>query len=108
MLYSLLTGPIGIDADNFMDVLDTGVVLCKLASLIVHKAEAACSSDKSLQVYPSSKQVSKIIYAQHLKQKSDFSKCNRNSKQDVRGQWPIRYATCIRAILRLHSPVEIS
>ena len=54
-LMYLLTGPIGIDADNFVDVLDTGVVLCKLASLIVHKAEAVCSSDKSIQVYPSYK-----------------------------------------------------
>ena len=51
----LLTGPIGIDADNFVDLLDTGVVLCKLASLIAHKAEAVCSSDKSIQVYPSYK-----------------------------------------------------
>ena len=47
----LLTGPIGIDAVNFMDVLDSGVVVCKLAAFIEHKAEEARSKDKSIQVY---------------------------------------------------------
>jgi len=51
VISSLLTGPIGIDADNFMDVLDSGVVICKLAALIAHEAEEACLKDNCIQVH---------------------------------------------------------
>jgi hypothetical protein len=45
-----LIGPIGIDAENFMDVLDDGIYVCQLARLISTKAqEAACNNDKTLQ-----------------------------------------------------------
>jgi len=45
----MLTGPIGIDADNFMDVLDNGVMVCKLAALMELRANNVCVQT-SLQV----------------------------------------------------------
>jgi len=39
------SGPIGINVDNFMEVLDTGVHVCKMAQLISRRVTETDSSN---------------------------------------------------------------
>ena len=60
--YTRIAGPIGINADNFMDILDTGVHVCQLAQLIGKKATAAAvAAADSYVVVPDSAQVAKVL-----------------------------------------------
>ena len=49
LLFFFLTG-IDIDVDNFMDVLDSGVHICRLAKLIHEKAQEAVEDGRVSEV----------------------------------------------------------
>ena len=48
-LYQTFSG-VDISVDTFMPVLDSGIVVCKLAQVIQRKAEEAAKAGKTTQV----------------------------------------------------------